>query len=514
MSSDDFAIVFSFTDCRAEERSFSEIITPYPIVELYDYRITGTFDASGKGQFVYSNQKARNTVEQHILIQEPSTKCGTLKIDIRVYDRESAAIEQLIARGLKDERGNYLGKLQARQLLNHNNGIGVYRNGFRIRPLGDPDFDWLKLNEQRILDPSKKIGLNQVIGYVQIESEEKSNLIEKSARDGLRENAAYKDLKKLTKLVIEKLEERRFAYRLKAGLSRSTLKIERDLERLFEFNEVKANIRTKLAKSGLAKPIVDEVIDIISRKEQENNVIIDDIRQAVAIYQGQATLGKIINVILHEGRRPLNYFRNNISNLSFWATKLKVGFEPKALESIITIVRGIGDNAEVLVELFGRLDPLATRKRGTQKEFNLFEAINGAVMVFENELIENSITYKINCPKNLKFVGWSQDIYVIIANLVDNSIYWMVEKASVTKGIEISVGLEKDIISYIDYRDTGPGIEPHLIESEVIFEPEFSTKREGTGLGLAIAGEAATRNGLELKAFESESGAYFRLQPQ
>jgi signal transduction histidine kinase len=70
------------------------------------------------------------------------------------------------------------------------------------------------------------------------------------------------------------------------------------------------------------------------------------------------------------------------------------------------------------------------------------------------------------------------------------------------------------VLQYIDYRDTGPGIEDHLIESEVIFEPDFSTKPEGTGLGLAIAGEAATRNGLELKAFASDTGAYFRLQPK
>ena len=61
--------------------------------------------------------------------------------------------------------------LQARQLLNDVNGIGVYRNGFRIRPLGDADFDWLKLNEQRVQNPSMKIGSNQVVGYVHVESE-------------------------------------------------------------------------------------------------------------------------------------------------------------------------------------------------------------------------------------------------------------------------------------------------------------------------------------------------------
>lgn len=88
----------------------------------------------------------------------------------------------------------------------------------------------------------------------------------------------------------------------------------------------------------------------------------------------------------------------------------------------------------------------------------------------------------------------------------------MTEKKSKTREINISIEINGKVLEYIDYRDTGPGIEPRLIASGVIFEPEFSTKPEGAGLGLAIAGEAATRNGLELKAFESDSGAYFRLQ--
>lgn len=515
LTQDTFSINLTFEDCRkGQERTISEEITPYPIVELYDYRINGTFEPDGSGSFVYFNQKARNTLDEKVSLNlGKPTGCGRLTIDIRAYDREGEAIEKLIERGLKDEKGNYLGKLQARQLLNVNNGIGVYRNGFRIRPLGDPDFDWLRLNEQRIQNPSLRIGLNQVIGYVQIESEEKSNLIEKSARDGLRENQAYKRLFDLTLLVINELEIRRFAYRKKAGLSRVALKIEHDLEKLFTFDEVKQKVRSKLVKSGVHKQEVDEIINVITKKEEESIIIVDNIRQAVATYQGQATLGKIINVILHEGRRPLNYFKNQIPNLNFWANELKTNYEPETLEELIPIADGLGHNADVFVQLFGRLDPLATRKRGSKREFNLFNAINNAVMVFENELVTNGIVYKINCSKDFIFTGWSQDIYVIIANLIDNSIFWMLEKQSPIKQINITVSEDDSRLAYIDYRDTGPGIEPYLIKSEVIFEPEFSTKNSGTGLGLAIAGEAATRNSLELKAFESNSGAYFRLQP-
>lgn len=496
-----------------QESRISEQIKPYPIFELYDYRISGGIDEDGKGDLIFENNKAKNTIIENIKFDnEKSTRCGNLFFDLRVYDRDKESIEVLINRGLKDEAGNYVGKNQARNLLNEYNGIGVYRNGFRIRPLGDPDFDWLELNKQRVQDPSRKIGSDQVIGYVLIEPEEQSHLEEKSARDGLRENQAYKSLRILARSVISELESRRFIYRQKVGLSRKAVKVEKEIKKLFSFDDLKNGIRSKLIKSGVSQKDADDIIEIISEKEQENNVIVEEIRRTVAIYQGQATLGKIVNVVLHEGRKPLNFFKNQLKNLDFWAKELKEEYSQDTLDEVLEIADGLGANSRLLVELFRRLDPLAAGKRGSKREFNIYKALNGATQVFENELIENKIVLKIDCPKELTLFGWENDIYVILTNLIDNSIYWITNKNVTKREIEISVGYNNGL-DYIDYRDTGPGIEDYLIESEVIFDPEFSTKPEGTGLGLAIAGEAAIRNDLELKAFSSNTGAYFRLQP-
>ena len=150
----------------------NETIEPYPLFDLFDYKISGKISRDGTGILTYSSQKARNTVEEKIPFNlGVPTGCGELDIDIRVYDREADAIEALISRGFRDEFGKYVQKLEARQILNASNGIGVYRNGFRIRPLGDPDFDWLKLNARRVQNPTRCIGSNQAIGYVQIQSE-------------------------------------------------------------------------------------------------------------------------------------------------------------------------------------------------------------------------------------------------------------------------------------------------------------------------------------------------------
>ncbi|MDD4736549.1 MAG: sensor histidine kinase [Kiritimatiellae bacterium] len=511
---DCFEINLSITQFPEVEET-KETVEPYPIFDLFDYKIAGSIGANGKGFLTYSLQKARNTTEEKIKFDLPApTGCGDLIFDIRVYDREADAIESLIGRGLKDESGKYVGKNQARTLLNEYNGIGVYRNGFRIRPLGDADFDWLRLNEQRVQNPSLRIGSNQVIGYVEIQSEEKSNLVEKSARDGLRENSALEQLKEIATKVINELEQRRFTYRQKAGLSRRALKVEKELERLFSFDELKKGIRAKLTKGGLDAKAADEIISIISKDEEEKNKIAEGIRQEVAVYQGQATLGKIINVILHEGRQPLNYFKNQIPNLHYWHDAFFKTGDATKLDRFMPIADGVGQNAEIFVKLFSRLDPLAAGKRSSRKSVMLKRAIEDTFAVFEEEMKQHKVSVTIAGPDDFKFICWPQDIYAIFTNLIDNSMYWMKEKASSRREISIDLSTQGGSLLYVDYRDTGPGIEPSLIASEVIFEPQFSTKPRGTGLGLAIAGEAATRNDLELKAFESQTGVYFRLQPK
>jgi signal transduction histidine kinase len=494
--------------------NITESIEPYPIFDLFDYRIAGRIAADGTGTLKYSLQKARNTAEEAILFDDgKSTGCGEMVFDIRVYDRDADSISSLIGRGLKDETGNYVGKHQARQLLNEYNGIGVYRNGFRIRPLGDAAFDWVELNKRRVQNPSKFIGSDQAIGYVVVQSDEESGLIEKSARDGLKENAAYDSLKKITTLIISKLEERRFSYRLQAGLGRSAKNIDSKIERLFSPDELKKTVRSTLLKFGVGHEVVADVIEIISKDADEKNKVADEIRQAVAIYQGQATLGKIINVILHEGRRPLNYFQNQIPNLRYWFDSFLKTRDVQKLEQFMPIAEGVGENAEFFVKLFSRLDPLAAGKRTAKKPLELKKVIWKCFSVFNEEMRVHDVVAKVEGADNIVFSSWPQDIYAIFTNLIDNSIFWMREKDCAEKEIIINVVADGDSLSYIDYRDTGPGIEPYLIASEVIFEPSFSTKPSGTGLGLAIAGEAANRNGLELKAFESELGVWFRLQP-
>lgn len=490
-----------------------EQVEPFPLLEFYDYKISGKIDKTGKGSIIFNNNKEKSVQDEKILFDYGNkTQCGTIDIDIRVYDRESQSIDNLIKKGLVDGDGNYLNKTQAKSLLNQSNGIGVYRNGFRIRPLGNPDFDWLKLNSDRVQNPSLHIGSNQVIGFVKIQSEEQSNLKETSARDGIKDNKAYQSLIDIVKKVLSELETRRFSFRRKSGLTKTAVKIEQDFEKLFSFSDVKKQIKSTLIKEGMSEQTTDEIFKILDDKETDSAKIIHDIKTKVAIYQGQATLGKIVDVVMHEVRKPLGFFTNQSKNLEYWVADYINSPSEESKKEIESIIGDFESNTSILSELFSRLDPLATTQRGKSRELKIIDVLNSSLSVFSNKIKENNIEVIIECDTNTKIIGWRNDLYVIITNLIDNSIFWLVDKNILDKKIIINVESNNDNFMSLDFKDNGPGISKDLIESESIFEPQFSTKVNGIGIGLPISGEAAHRNNLDLKAFESDSGAYFRLQ--
>lgn len=500
-----------------------ETIEPYPLFDLFDYRISGVVSNDGIAKLKFDNNRINGFPQEEInefkilLNQDQNRRneeayCGDVKIDFRVFDRDPNSIDSLIGRGLKDPvTGNYVGRREARIILDTFNGVGVYRNGFRLRPLGDAGYDWLELDRERVQNPSLKIGSDQVIGFIHIQSENESGLEEKSARDGLKETAQYFGLQEICKQILSKLEERRFIYRQSQGLGRNNRDINEKIKVLYDFKDVKEKINSELIRLGITEDKRTQINKILSEKEDKNNKIADDLKNAIALYQGQATIGKIVNVILHEGRKPLGYFKNQIPVLSTWADEIKLEYDQNLLEKIVARLSTVKEQSNIFIKLFDKLDPLSAKKRGQKQDFYLKKVFEDVKGVFESELLSQNIEYEIDCADDAKLYGWEEDLYIILTNLIDNSIYWLQGVTDRQKKINIKV-VEDENILIIEYTDNGPGIEAHLIESEIIFDPEFSNKTGGTGLGLAISGEAIGRNDGELKVIHSDSGAFFKLE--
>jgi signal transduction histidine kinase len=517
---DEFKINLEFNNCQIGDFNNTKLeIETYPIIKLYDYRISGTIDNEGNAILEYENNSLLETSQTEKInakyqLSEGSKYCGFINVDFRVFDRDPEAIDNLIDKGLINPvTKKYAGKNEAKRMLNAVYGAKVYKNKFRIRPYGTDGNDWLEKDKDRIQNFTQTVSNNQLVGFITIESEEVSHLEEKSARDGLKENEYFSGLKELSKLALKELELRRLTFRersLKGRKERTS--INDSVSDLFSFSDLSDNINTKLEQFNVTKENIELISSILKKEEKAKAGILENIQKTIAIYQGQATLGKIVSFILHEGRKPIQYLNSETTVLERYLKFYKATKEEEYLDEIKDSISGFRQNSKLISELFKRVNPLASQKRANKKDFNAKETINDTYSIFKQSLIESNIDFEIDCPEELVIYGWGEDLFTATTNLIENSIYWLNLSDVKDKKISISVSETKDSIK-IDYIDNGPGISDNEIETDIIFEPGYSKKHNGTGLGLAIAGEAIERLNGSLKARKAVTpGAYFQIE--
>lgn len=522
-----FGIFIDLENCEIPSiKRYHGEIEPFPVLEYFDYRLWGNVKNNGSISIKFQNGILRNlpfenikdeinTKEIDIVLNDNKLSFGEVNIDFRVFDRDPESVEELIKRSrLKDEDGKFLGKREAKKLLDELSGVSLFREGFRLRPYGDTGYDWLELDKYRVQNPPLRIGSDQITGYIQVGSEKDSGLVEKSSRDGLFENQNYFDLVKVIRKCLSYLEEKRFDFRKKTGRGRTARDIEGILNEFLNLDKLQNSITKKLKEEDTDKKIISDINLIINKEFGIKTKEFEKIQDTLALYEGQVTLGKILGVLMHEGRKPVKYIDEQAPRISRWYNHLlkqKI-LEPKDIifskEEILERLAGLKNEAGLLIALFNKVDPLAVRKRRITSNILINELIQRTKILFETELKKFDIDVNSNIRRNFYIKGTESDIYVILTNLFDNSIYWLSVSKKKEKKIEVNVFYEEENI-IMDFIDNGPGIKEEFIDS--LFEPGFSTKPRGTGLGLSISGEAVSRNGGSIKLMNYKNGTYFRI---
>lgn len=528
---DPFKIKFkttNFIDDSDVYKNYETIIEPLPIVEMYNYRLYGSITDQGVAHLNFENNSLGVGQHEEIdpfkinLEHEEAKYCGQVEIDLRVFDLDTASLESLQQKLTKTVDLSF-SRREVTAKLKEMTGVGIYRGGFRIRPHGDKGFDWLGLDSRRVQNPSMRIGVDQIIGFISIQSEEVSKLEEKSARDGLKENVYFEGLIEQVKAALRELEDRRFNSRRSMDQTRKKT-IYQKMESLFDFSafqdEISKNIESKFDEVSKGKSkgeATEEFFQMFNKslneikKEKEKEY--EEIKQIIALYQGQATLGSITTVVLHEGRKHTSWFSNTLPRVLEWLKEFREEGEEDLLNNSIDRLGKANEETTALLGLFDKLDPLTITKKGKTKKVNLSMIIDHIENVFKNELIKNQI--KVIKDFNEDEITWNgieNDFRMVFTNLIENSIYWLkMDTENTNKYIKFSSEIIDDSL-LIDIIDNGPGIKKEFIENEAIFTPGFSAKESGTGLGLAISGEALKRNNGNLKALYSDKGAHLRIE--
>jgi len=469
------------------------LIIPYKMQDKADYSLQGIFNEDGdfSGSFTIDRGDGVPKILEvkSPIIENDEKKCGLIEIELKIYDLEKESVQGLFKRMNLDF--DKFGLKRARDLIKEFTGIGIYRDGFRIRPYGEADYDWLILEKRRVQDPSKKLGHSQVSGRVMIEGEEQSQLIERSSREGFEHNGSFSRLKKLITNVLIRIEEKRLEYRQNAGLSR---KPTADVEKIKGVARLDKLVK---AASSLPKEYKKLFIEKIEQQSIELTKAIEEIEEYQKLLESRSALGLVVAQVIHDGRRYLEPMSDAASSLieqkDFLLEQTKKGevvrkFYPQHAETIKTGVKGLSS-------LFKALDPVSGRRRGKPNNFNLFSVAQNAINFMGDSLIEHGIEVEINIHEEINLYGYISDLQSSLLNIIDNAIHWLSSDSSVERRIKIDALSDVNDVK-IFLSNNGPIIEGSFRAR--LFNAGSTLKSEGHGLGLVIAREACRASKGEL----------------
>lgn len=157
--------------------------------EEVDHHVIGTFDEYGQFQGkvgIYQKEP-----ESYVLNWDKSdgtpTACGKFSLSfayLQGAEKDSLLSSEEYAR-LKTK-------------LDRHGGIYIYRDGVRVQPYGDSDYDFLDIERRRTLGAGYYFySYRRLFGVVELNGIENSRLTEKAGREGFRENKAYRDFRSI-----------------------------------------------------------------------------------------------------------------------------------------------------------------------------------------------------------------------------------------------------------------------------------------------------------------------------
>jgi len=463
-------------EAPGELSDLSGEIGPVEALQNPEYLLRGSIAADGSYQFTL--RVGRSGEEERISgILKPEDRstpaCGPLELELRVWDRDADAI-----RAIASEQG--LGVRDFRSELDEFSGVSIYRDGFRVFPYGERGDDWLGLDLRRVNQPTRRISNNQIAGYVSISHEENSELRDQTNREGLMQNRAYEDLRDLVIGALQLIEDprwrRRKELREKSG-DGGPQEEHPDPFDNFDLEDLRNTVRDKTGGDPDLEGAFEEKQKMVEAGAAE-------VRDLLGSYQRLASLGRLVDAILHDGRAPLSAIDSDALLALRKIKKAKNDDDPVAAFVVEKLV-GVRNQTAVLDALFKRITPFAGRKRGRPKKLVLEDMVNDTFDL-EQARIED-LGIRVHRPKTRTDVTVEEtDMRIILYNLVDNALHWLRDIPEEDREVMVRVRRKDGEGVEILFSDSGPGVSEE--DREMIFEPYFSRKVNGWGIGLSHAG--------------------------
>lgn len=462
--------------------------------EVYEHSLaTIEGEVDNEGRAVWSLTSERLDFTEEDLIMEPEggkdrfqeIKEVNFEIHYFIYKKE------LVPHG-------YLTTL--RELGREKGGVRVYRNGFRVLPYGESGDDWLRLDEEyrrrRILPP---ITTDHFFGFVEIEDRWGEKFEEKSSREGLIENDAFRELRSCLRLILIDAVQTiaRVRGRKQKADQRDWEEDNQDsTERLKSAAKEISEIASEEGKKDESEDFDKDEGGESKRLEEAESQLhqaVEEIVEEVGMLRVLASLGLSIGEFTHE-------IKNSIGDVTADANFLADVLDEETME---------GERAERLHRSLKGFDAYSgyfdqAVKQNVTRELEI-QPLDRVARRFVRRAQEGAEKYgiEIHDPEINGIDLYTCEMHpsewpAILFNFYTNARK-AVERADVQQGrIFIRVGREEDRI-YLEFQDNGIGIPEE--NEERIFDAFFTTMPpkgvdapeeevlQGSGLGLKIVND-------------------------
>lgn len=301
-----------------------------------------------------------------------------------------------------------------------------------------------------------------------------------------------------------------------------------------------ADLRSKAARTNVAKLAEKEYVDLRSELEEELEAVLDSHAEALRTVTEQlrglvwptngvgplvtsldeveaietelegfreraaqdlelTQIGMAVEVVDHEFRRSILGIRRALQRLKTWADSNRRLQEP--YEDLRANFEHLDGYLKLLTPLHRRLYRKKVQITGRQLERFLRDLFRQRLEADRVELVATPSF------RELAFLHYPSTIYPVFINLVDNALWWLTDFRGERK-VTLDAGRR-----WMAVRDSGPGVSPR--DAESIFDLGFSRKPGGSGYGLYISREVLAREGMSLDLARQgvDAGAEFRISP-
>ena len=353
-----------------------------------------------------NTEKNRNLKQGTTFESVKETSCGLFDFKLYCWELDSEHKKQAFG-----SQSVY------NEMVKPHTGVRVFRDGFRVFPYGGSEDDWLNMNTKRIGHFQFNVSKNQIIGAIKISSKSNPNLIDKSDREGLINNMAYAQFKDLINSAIQIFQTERAKDRSKMK------KIKGENPKINKFSKHLENLLTLLKKENITSETQIKITNMINHITKVFEETLNEYEEPLL---GAASIGLTYLIPTHELRRSVRESTKILKKL------IKDGGDYR--ESARNVIQHMNEIEQIVKGL-----TQLSQKVDADKKFKLKSAIEQSISLMKKKLDRNNVRISVEYRKDIEVSSQPRSITLMLLNMIDNSIYWLLNKQKNNREIKLIV---------------------------------------------------------------------------